>query len=322
MNKRFFLVIALLFAAYVGCAPVQSEPAHAAPTQAKPVKVGFVATNFSAESQARVAGRFEAAAKEKGWDSQILNSAGDINTQASQLENLLQMKVDAVVLAMAHPLDVKPALDKLVEAGVHVITIDSGYVDGVVADITSDNFGVGAKMSTYLVDTLGGSGNVVVIKFEKHQGSRRRGKVLDAVLSEYTGVKVLDSFSVNATKRFMDDTRDAMETFVTKHGDKIDGVWCAFDQLAYVAGDVIADKLKGKKVVIVAADGNRETFRRIAAGSMTATVAQPFEAMADMAVSMVEQLTSGKTQAEVTGGKKIVYVDTPLYDASNLPEVK
>jgi ABC-type sugar transport system substrate-binding protein len=285
------------------------------------VKVGFVATNFAAEAQARVAGRFEALAKGKGWNTQLLNSAGSIDTQASQLENLLQMKVDAVVLAMAHPLEVRPALDKLLAARIPVITIDSGYADGVVADITSDNFGVGAKMSSYLADTIGGKGNIIVIKFEKHQGSRRRGKVLDVVLSEYSGIGVLAEYSVVATKRFMDDTRSAMETYVTRFGDKIDAVWCAFDQLGYVAGDVLAEKLKDKKVVIVAADGNTETFRRIAAGSMTATVAQPFEDMAETAIGLVEKLVVEKKSAEeATGGKKIIYVETPLYDAANLPK--
>jgi ABC-type sugar transport system substrate-binding protein len=285
------------------------------------VKVGFVATNFAAEAQARIAGRFEALAKEKGWNAQLLNSAGSIETQASQLENLLQMKVDAVVMAMGHPLEIRPALDKLLAAGIPVITIDSGYAEGVVADITSDNFGVGAKMSSYLADTLGGSGNIIVIKFEKHQGSRRRGKVLDALLSEYPGINVLAEYSVVATKRFMDDTRSAMETYVTRFGDQIDGVWCAFDQLGYVAGDVLTEKLKDKKVVIVAADGNAETFRRIAAGSMTATVAQPFENMAETAADIVQKLVvEKKSVAEATGGKKIIYVETPLYDAANLPQ--
>jgi ABC-type sugar transport system substrate-binding protein len=293
----------------------------AAGAPVKELKVGFVATNFSAEAQARVANEFERIAKEKGWTAQMLNSAGSIDTQSGQLENLLQMKVDAVVLAMAHPLEVRPALEKLFEAKIPVITIDSGYVDGVVADITSDNFGVGAKMSTYLVDALGGNGKIIVIKFEKHQGSRRRGKVLDAVLSEYPGIQVLAEYSVVATGRFMDDTRSAVETYATRFGDQIDGVWCAFDQLAYVAGDVLSERVKDKKPVIVAADGNKETFRRIGEGMMTATVAQPFEKMAAAAISLVEKIAvEGKTAEEATQGKKIFYVETPLCDASNLPK--
>jgi len=230
------------------------------------------------------------------------------------------MKVDAVVMAMAHPQEIRPALDKLVEAKIPVITIDSGYVDGVVADITADNFAMGAKASTFLMDTIGGQGNIIVIKFEKHYGTRRRGKVLDVVLTEYPGVKVLAEYSVVATKRFMDDTRAAMETYATRFGDQIDGVWCAFDQLAYVAGDVLQER-GNKKAVIVGVDGNQETFRRIGAGQMAATVAQPFEAMAGKAIELVNSLAvEGKTVEEATGGRKIFYMDAPLIDRTNLPE--
>jgi ribose transport system substrate-binding protein len=287
---------------------------------AKEISVGFIATNFSAEAQARVANSFEKLAKEKGWDVKMLNSAGSIETQSNQLENLYQMKVDAVVMAMAHPQEIRPALDKLVEAKIPVITIDSGYVDGVVADITADNFAMGAKASTFLMDTIGGQGNIIVIKFEKHYGTRRRGKVLDVVLTEYPGVKVLAEYSVVATKRFMDDTRAAMETYATRFGDQIDGVWCAFDQLAYVAGDVLQER-GNKKAVIVGVDGNQETFRRIGAGQMAATVAQPFEAMAGKAIELVNSLAAeGKTVEEATGGRKIFYMDAPLIDRTNLPE--
>lgn len=287
---------------------------------AKEISVGFIATNFSAEAQARVANSFEKLAKEKGWDVKMLNSAGSIETQSNQLENLYQMKVDAVVMAMAHPQEIRPALEKLVEAKIPVITIDSGYVDGVVADITADNFAMGAKASTFLMDTIGGQGNIIVIKFEKHYGTRRRGKVLDVVLTEYPGVKVLAEYSVVATKRFMDDTRAAMETYATRFGDQIDGVWCAFDQLAYVAGDVLQER-GNKKAVIVGVDGNQETFRRIGAGQMAATVAQPFEAMAGKAIELVNSLAvEGKTVEEATGGRKIFYMDAPLIDRTNLPE--
>lgn len=283
------------------------------------VKVGFVATNFSAESQARVAGAFEKMAKEKGWDVKLLNSMGSVDTQSNQIENLYQMKVDAVVLAMAHPQEVRPALDKLLEAGIPVITIDSGYVDGVVADITADNFVMGAKISTFLMDSLGGKGNIIVFKFEKHYGTRRRGKVLDVVLSEYPGIKVLSEYSVVASKRFMDDTRSAMQTYVTRFGKDIDGVWCAFDNLAYACSDVLNEHGL-KDAMVVGVDGNDETFRRIRDGRMAATVSQPFEAMAGKAIDLVQKIAvDGVPVKEATGGKKVIYMDAPLVDKSNVP---
>lgn len=281
-------------------------------------KVGFIATNFSSEAQATVANEFEKLANENGWDLVLLNSMGSIEKQSTQLENLVQMGVDAVVMAMSHPNEIRSSLDYALESGIPVITIDSGYVDGVVCDITSDNFVMGAKISTYLMDSLSGNGNIVVVKFEKHYGTRRRGKVLDVVLSEYPGINVLAEYSVAATARYMDDTRSAVETYALKYGDEIDGVWCAFDQLAYAAADVLTE-YGINDVMVVGVDGNEETYRRIELGQMSATVAQPFDQMADKAVEIVKKILDGVDPKEAAG-KDIIYVDAPLIDKTNLPE--
>jgi len=283
------------------------------------ITVGFIATNLSAEAQARVAESFDKLAKDKGWKTVILNSQGYYETQANQLENLVQMKVDAIVLAMAHPLEVKPSLDKVIKAGIPIITIDSGYVEGVVADITADNFVIGAKMSTYLADSLVGQGNIVAIKFEPHHGTRKRGKVLDAVLSEYPQINVLSEYTLTVGANFVENTRSAMETYVLKYGKQIDGVWCAFDQLAYAVSDVLQE-YGLNDVIVVSADGNQETFRRIKEKSMTATVAQPFEEMASKAISLVEDIVVKGMSTEQAAPRKIIYLDAPLVDYYSLPQ--
>lgn len=281
------------------------------------LKVGFIATNFSAESQARVARSFKAEANELGWKVVQLNSMGTINKQADQMNNLVQMDVDAIVLAMAHPHEISPALERALDNDIPVITVDSGYYEGVVADITANNFVMGAKVSTYLVNQLGGEGNIVTVKFNKHFGTRRRGKVLDIVLSEYRNVEVIAEHTMSSPKKFMENTRNAMSTFVTKYGDKIDGVWCAFDQLAYAASDVLEQH--GIDAKVVGIDGNDETMRRIKNGVMTATVKQPFENMGKKAVELIDKIVNkGMSYDEATGNKDIIYLDAPLIDASDL----
>ena len=308
MRKWVFLGVTLLLGFYL--------PYHGNTQQ---VRVGFIATNYAAEAQARVANAFEKLAKQKNWRPIMLNSAGSIETQANQLENLVQQKVQAIVMAMSHPQEIRPALDKAISAGIPVITIDSGYVEGVVADITADNFVMGSKISTYLVDSLGGKGNIIVIKFEKHFGTRRRGKVLDVVLSEYPGIKVLAEYTVAATKRFMEDTRSAVETYATRYKDEINAIWCAFDQLAYAAGDVVRERGL-KNVIITGVDGNEETFRRIKNGQMTATVAQPFEEMALKAIELVDKIVVKRMDRHSAAPQKIIYVDAPLIDKNNVPQ--
>lgn len=296
-------------------APV-TPAATPAPVATKKLKVGFIATNFSAETQARTANTFEAVCKEKGWDVTKLNSQGSIENQATQVDNLVQMKVDAIVIAMAHPTEIMPAIEAANAAGIPVISICSGYTDGLVCDIAANDFVMSSKLTSYFLDSLGAHGNIIAIKFVKNAGCRKRGEILDAILPEYPDIKLLDEYTVAGTARFMDDTTNAMETFVTKYGDKIDGVWCAFDQLGYACSDVLqAHGLTD--TLVVGVDGGKETERRIKNGVITATVSQPFEEMAKTAVDIIEKISNGVDPKEAAGSN-VVYVDAPLLTKTSL----
>lgn len=283
------------------------------------LKVGFIATNYSSEAQARVAAEFDKYAAEKGWEVVSLNSEGSIEEQSNQLENLIQMNVDAIVLAMGHPSEIQDAMNKVFEANIPIITIDSGYVDGVVTDITSDNFSMGAKLSTYMANTLSGSGNIIAVKFEKHQGCRERGKVLDAVLSEFPDINVLEEYVVVATKSYLEDTRAAVETFVLKYGDEVDAIWCAFDQLGYVSADLL-ESYGVEDAIVVGIDGNEETFKRIQKGNMAATIAQPFGDMARTSIDLIDKIVIQGMSAEEASPLQITYVEAPLVTSANVDE--
>lgn len=283
------------------------------------IKIGFIATNFGAESQARVAREFEKLCGQKNWNLVKLDSAGSIDTQSSQLENLVEMKVNAIVMAMSHPVEIKASVEKVIQSGIPLITIDSGYVDGVVADITCDNFAIGARISTYMANTLSGTGNIIIMKFDPHQGCRERAKVLSAVLSEFSDIKVLETYSVADSSSYLQDSRNAMETFAQKYRDQIDGVWCAFDEVAYQAADVF-QQLGLTDAKVFGIDGNEETFRRISDGNMTATVAQPLEGMADKAIDLIDKIVVQGKSNEEAAPSKIIYIDASLVDASNVNE--
>ena len=289
--------------------------------QADQVHVGFIATNFAAESHARVANAFHNYAKENGWRITLLDSRGSPQLQANQVEDLVHRGVDAIVIAMGRILEIRPALQTAFQAGIPVITIDSGYTAGVVTDITTDNYVMGARIASYLADRLDHQGNVILLKFEKHEGSRRRGKVLDVVLSENPGINVLETYWMSASAGYLEDVRRAMETYVLRHGAKIDAVWAAFDELGYAAADVLeAHGLGRDQVIVVGIDGNPETFRRIRAGSpIVATVAQPFEEMARIAIELVDKIVVHGMDPREAAPQKVIYVDAPLIDETNVP---
>ena len=61
--------------------------------------IGIVAFQMSSETHARVANAAKAAAEAKGWKVTLLNSAGAMPEHAAQIENLIQAKVGAIIIA-------------------------------------------------------------------------------------------------------------------------------------------------------------------------------------------------------------------------------
>ena len=65
--------------------------------------LGIVAFQMSSETHARVANAAKDAGTAKGWKVQVLNSEGSLPKHAQQLDDLVQRKVDAIIVAMGKP---------------------------------------------------------------------------------------------------------------------------------------------------------------------------------------------------------------------------
>ena len=158
---------------------------------ATPPTVGYVTANMNATSQVRSLNAFVALGKEKGWRVLTADAKGSWPALADQIENYVQMGVDVIVVAMSDLPSIQPAIESANKAGIPVISIDSGVAEGVAVDITTDNFVMGSKISSFMMDMLDHKGNIIVFKFLEHHGTRKRGRALDMVLTENPEVKVL-----------------------------------------------------------------------------------------------------------------------------------
>ncbi len=74
-----------------------------------------------------------------------------------------------------------------------------------------NEYKVGADAALWLLGELGYQGNILTQRFEGNVGTRIRGKVLDAVLSENTGVRVLGSHTMARTASWRDDVRQGFQ---------------------------------------------------------------------------------------------------------------
>jgi ribose transport system substrate-binding protein len=287
------------------------------------VTIGYVTANQGAVTQARASNTFEQLAKKEGWKVTVSNAAGSWEKMNNIVENYVSKKVNAIVLGMGQASSLASSLEAAKKAGIPVIAIDSEYSDLFTADILTNNWEMGAKVATYLVDRLNHKGNVIVFKFDQFYGTRFRGKALDTVLSEEPNIKVLDTHYLPPAG-FVEDAQSAMQAYLVKYGDKINAVWCAWDDPAYGVANAIKEKGFGPKdMFVVGIDGNERNLQLIKSKTspIAATIVQPFEDSAAKAVELVKKIVVQKRDPrDVVGDVKVIYMSTPLVTSANAAE--
>lgn len=309
------------FARYAGIALAcvgMTQAAHAAAP-----KLAVIGFQMSSETHARVANAAKAAAEAKGWSVQVLNSKGDMATHINQLDNLLLSKPAGIIIAMGKPLQAAEQFKQAQEAGIPVVTVVSGASPHAAFDISVNEYAAGAQAALYLLDNLNYQGNILSQRFEGNVGTRIRGKMLDAVLSENTAVKEIGKHSMARTASWRDDVMAGMNALLLKNQGNIDGIWASFDAQAYIIDDILRQQgAKKGKPVLVSVDGSDETYRRIADPDslLMATVMLPFEQMGEKAVEVINRIALQKEDKNVIHHGPYIYLDAVLVDANNVDQ--
>ncbi len=294
----------------------------ALPAQARALKIGIVAFQMSSETHARAANAAVAAAKQLGWSVTLLNSRGSVPESGTQIETLIQAKPDALILCMTKPVELDAQLAEAQKAGIPVVTIASGTSPHTLFDIQANEYQVGSEAALYLLGLMNYRGALLTERFEGNLATRIRGKMLDAVLSENTAVKVLGSHSMARTASWQDDVRNGMGALLQRDAGKFQGVWASFDGQAFVIDDLMqAQGLKKGQIPLVSMDGGQTSFARIRDPNslIVATVAVPFELMGQKAVDAIERIAGkGESKASVVQGPYML-LPSVLVDKSNVP---
>jgi ribose transport system substrate-binding protein len=331
-----FLVIILAAFAFSGCSSssaTSEEPAAAveqteeataveAGSPDKHLEIVYIFGNASASSQQRAKEGLLAYIEKNNWDWNVaeMDSAGSGEALAANIEDAVQRGVDGIIVAMTDMRAAKAALEDAQKAGIPVYSIDSGWTEGLVVDVTSNNYVMSAKVSSYLVDRLGGEGNIVAFKMAEHHGVRKRGEVLDIIASESPGITIIEDHNIDYTN-FYDDTMKSMEDFLSKHGKDIDAVWAGWDEPAMAAAAAIeARGYTRDDMFVTGIDGHDSAIQQIVAGSpLSATVAQGFEVMSEKIADIIYRTAVMGESFDTVVPTTTIYVDTPLITDANLP---
>ena len=283
--------------------------------------LGVIAFQMSSETHARVANTVQAAAQQRGWQATVLNSRGDMATHASQIENLIQARVGAIVVAMGKPVETDQQLAAARAANIPIVTVMSGTSPHTLFDIQVNEYSVGAQAALYLLGQLNYRGAILEQRFDGNVGTRIRGRILDAVLAENSAVTVLGAHTMARTASWQDDVRAGMSALLLRHQGRVNGIWASFDGQAYIIDDLLQQN-GGRRgnPVLVSIDGGPETYRRIAdpQSTLMASVAIPFEEMGRRAVDAVERIVVRNEPRESIVQGPYLYMDAVLVDQHNV----
>lgn len=290
--------------------------------QALAVEIAWVHQQTAAQSEQRVKAGFEEWLAKTGadWNVSYLDSGGAAERIASNMQDAATRGVDAIIVTMADLRASRTAIDAAVSQGIPIFTVDSGYVDGVQVDITTNNWAMSADVSPFLLDQMGGEGNIIFLRLAEHHGTRKRGDVMEDVLQEYKDINVLAEHNIEITA-FFEDTTSTMQDMVAQFGEDIDAVWAPWDEPAQAAINVLrAAGLTDVKVSGI--DGHPNALAEICKtdGMMVATVSQPFEAMGAQVGEYIQSIVVGGEPRDAVIPSDIVYMAAPLVTKQNCAE--
>lgn len=294
-----------LLAGSTGAALAQSKVAVVTPYMAQPGTQAYVEA-------------FQAVAKDKGWDVNVIDTAGDVAAVISRIEDVVNQGVDAIVINV-DPTQVTAGLQTAKDANIPVVGMDAGSDPLLATNVTSDGVAMAETTAGFVVDRIKGEGNVVMFVFDAFPPVQVRGAKADEIFAANPGIKILDRITPDVSDGGIADSRAKMDAVLAANPEpgSISAVWAAWDQPALGALQAIeAAGRSGEGIVITGIDANPQAREEVAkGGNFEATVAQDFAGIGTATAEAVAGLLAGTAPAS-----NVIYVPTKLVTKDNAAE--
>jgi ribose transport system substrate-binding protein len=258
--------------------------------------VAILTPYLSSTTTKQMVDMLENGIRAKGWTPTTVDTKNDFAALASRMEDLITSKVDAIVIVSADPAQIGDQVKQADAAGIPVFGCDSGFIEGITVNATSDNYQMSELITNYLFDEIDHTGNLVILTHRPHPGIFKRNEKLDELLARNPGITVITEQHVDVPNP-IENARTVMENVLLGNpGDgAITAVWCAWDEAAIGAVQAINDAGR-EGIIVTGIDGNAQAVEYIDQGSaLAATIEQNFTGMAEIVILELDKYFSGGT---------------------------
>ncbi|WP_421404653.1 substrate-binding domain-containing protein [Agrobacterium fabrum] len=228
----------------------------------------------------------------------VLSTAASATAQVSALEDLsASRKLDALVILPFTSEELTGPVEQIKQKGTFISVVDRGLTDPSVQDlyVAGDNIAVGANTAHWLVDKLGGEGQIVVLRGIPTVIDDERIKGFSDVVNK-SNIKILDIQYANWNQ---DEAFKLMQDYLAKY-PKIDAVWANDDDM--LLGVLEAVDNAGRKDIKYALGGNgmKQVIEMVKEKNVRTPISTPYPpSMIKSAIYMTAAQFNG--QAPVRG---------------------
>jgi len=240
------------------------------------------------------------AAQDMGFEAITLAPAkqDSIEEQVRIVEDLLQKKIDALIIHPADSNGIVPAVEKAVAMGVPVATIGTPANSNKVLFRTGVDYAeTGVVITQWVAEKMKGEGNLIILEGPPQaDNARERLRGINEVLKKYPKIKVIASQPANFQRVA---GMQVMENLLQKFTN-VKAVIAANDEEAL--GAIMAIKAAGRQgegIIVAGFDGSEDASWAIKRDQMAVTYnTDPYGSGYCAAAFMVRYLNEGAKPAK------------------------
>lgn len=239
----------------------------------------------------------------------------DPNEQVRMVEDAINRKVDAIMLAPLDKAALTPVVEKAKTAGIPVIIIDSTVdTENYDAFFSTDNVAAAKLAADTLAAEIGGKGKIAIINAQAGSGTAmmRENGFKDQIKEKYPEIEIV------ATQYSEGDKAKAlnMATDIMTANPELAGFYACNEGSTVGVAQAIDQKKVAGKVKLVGFDKSQDIIAALEGGLMQATMVQNPYDMGFKGLQAAFDVIGGKTvEKQVDTGVKVV---TP----ENISEIK
>jgi ribose transport system substrate-binding protein len=325
LKKVRMIGIIIFTSLIVGCGEsvqsvnsVTAKPDNAVTSQVPSIRVALIMKTLTNPFFIEMENGARQAQKETGIDLQVLTASQEtsIEQQIQLVENQIENKVDAIVIAPGDSKRLVPVIKKAQDSGIKVVNIDNQLDRNLLESnhaktvpfISVDNEKAAYMSAKFVADMINSNSEAAIfegIRSADNANQRKRGA--ERAFKENGKIQVVASESANWK---IDEAYITAKQVFGKH-PKIGLVFCANDMMAIGVIKFLQETGRDK-VLVASFDALDEAKNAIRHGQMAATIDQQAAQQGYMGVMSALKLLRNEPVSEK------VEVQAKLINANNL----